>query len=109
MSIDALLHQLTPGLIDIYGNLVDRIILYGSVARGTQTDESDVDVAVLLKSGATREMYEQLLDLVVDLELESGKALSVVRIDYDKFQEWKDVMPFYKNIQREGVLLWQAA
>ena len=109
MSIDTMLHQLIPRLIDIYGNLVDRIILYGSVARGTQTDESDVDVAVLLKSGATREMYEQLLDLVVDLELESGKALSVVRIDYDKFQEWKDVMPFYKNIQREGVLLWQAA
>lgn len=109
MSIDTMLHQLIPRLIDIYGNLVDRIILYGSVARGTQTDESDVDVAVLLKSGATREMYEQLLDLVVDLELESGRALSVVRIDYDKFQEWKDVMPFYKNIQREGVLLWQAA
>ena len=96
-------------MIGIYGDLVDRVILYGSVARGSQTDESDVDVAVLLKSGATKEMYEQLLDLVVDLELESGRALSVVRIDYDKFQEWKDVMPFYKNIQNEGILLWQAA
>lgn len=96
-------------MIGIYGDLVDRVILYGSVARGSQTDESDVDVAVLLKSGATKEMYEQLIDLVVDLELESGRALSVVRIDYDKFQEWKDVMPFYKNIQNEGILLWQAA
>ena len=96
-------------MIGIYGDLVDRVILYGSVARGSQTDESDVDVTVLLKSGATKEMYEQLLDLVVDLELESGRALSVVRIDYDKFQEWKDVMPFYKNIQNEGILLWQAA
>ena len=92
-------------MIGIYGDLVDRVILYGSVARGSQTDESDVDVAVLLKSGATKEMYEQLIDLVVDLELESGRALSVVRIDYDKFQEWKDVMPFYKNIQNEGILL----
>ena len=96
-------------MIGIYGDLVDRVILYGSVARGSQTDESDVDVAVLLKSGATKEMYEQLIDLVVDLELESGRALSVVRIDYDKFQEWKDVMPFYKNIQNEGILVWQAA
>lgn len=109
MNIDTMLNQLIPGLIGIYGDLVDRVILYGSVARGSQTDESDVDVAVLLKSGATKEMYEQLLDLVVDLELESGRALSVVRIDYDKFQEWKDVMPFYKNIQNEGILLWQAA
>ena len=54
-------------------------------------------------------MYEILLDLVVDLELESDKVLSIVRIDYDRFQEWKDVMPFYRNIQNEGVLLWQAA
>ena len=109
MNIDTMLNQLIPSLIGIYGDLVDRVILYGSVARGSQTDESDVDVAVLLKSGATKEMYEQLLELVVDLELESGRALSVVRIDYDKFQEWKDVMPFYKNIQNEGILLWQAA
>ena len=40
---------------------------------------------------------------------EDNRRLSVVRIDYDKFQEWKDVMPFYKNIQNEGILLWQAA
>lgn len=109
MPVENMLKQLIPGLVDIYGGLVDRVILYGSVARGTQTDESDVDVAVLLREGATKEMYERLLDLVVDLELAGDRTLSVVRIDYEQFQEWKDVVPFYKNIQNEGVLLWQAA
>ena len=54
-------------------------------------------------------MREQMLDLVVDLELACGKVLSVLCIDYEKFTEWKDTLPFYKNIRKDGVVLWQAA
>ena len=109
MTVDNALERLVPGLRAIYGNLLVSVILYGSVARGTQTDESDVDIAVIMKSGATREMYDRMLDLVVDLELECARVLSVVRIDYDKFREWENVMPYYRNIKKDGVVLWQAA
>ena len=109
MTLELALQELTPGLRKIYGSLIDSIILYGSTARGTQTEDSDVDVAVLLHPGATKEMREQMIDLVVDLELACGKVLSVLCIDYEKFAEWKDDLPFYKNIRTEGVVLWQAA
>ena len=109
MSIDLALEKLIPGLHEIYGDLIDSVILYGSTARGTQTADSDVDVAILLRAGATKVMRDQMLDLVVDLELACGKVLSVLCIDYDKFAEWKDVLPFYKNIRKDGVVLWQAA
>ena len=106
MSIDLALEKLIPGLQEIYGDLIDSVILYGSTARGTQTADSDVDVAILLRAGATKVMRDQMLDLV---ELACGKVLSVLCIDYDKFAEWKDVLPFYKNIRKDGVVLWQAA
>ena len=109
MTLELVLQVLTPGLRKIYGDLIDSIILYGSTARGTQTEDSDVDVAILLHSGATKAMREQMTDLVVDLELACGKVLSVLCIDYEKFAEWKDALPFYKNIRTEGVVLWQAA
>ena len=109
MTIDLALEKLIPGLQEIYGDLIDSIVLYGSTARGTRTEDSDVDVAILLRAGATKAMREQMLDLVVDLELECGKGLSVLCIDYDKFAEWKDILPFYKNIQKDGIVLWQAA
>lgn len=109
MTYSAALQELVPGLREIYGTLLDSVILYGSTARGTQTDESDVDVAVLLHAGRTKEMRDQMLDLVVDLELACGKVLSVLCIDYEKFSEWRDTLPFYKNIQKDGVVLWQAA
>ena len=86
MTIGLALEKLIPGLQEIYGDLIDSIVLYGSTARGTRTEDSDVD-----------------------LELECGKVLSVLCIDYDKFAEWKDILPFYKNIQKDGIVLWQAA
>ncbi len=52
-------------------------------------------------------MQDQMLDLVVDLELECGRELlSVLCIDYDKFAEWKDIIPFYKNIRKDGVVFY---
>lgn len=109
MTVDMALEQMIPGLRQIYGALIDSVILYGSTAHGTRTDDSDVDVALLMHSGATKEMREQMLDLVVDLELTCGKVLSVLCIDYEKFAEWKDTLPFYQNIQKDGVVLWRAA
>lgn len=103
-----MLEQLTSGLVDIFQNSMVNIILYGSVARGTQTEESDVDIAVLVKA-YTKEMHGRMIDLVVDLELKYNKVLSVLLIDYDKYKEWEDVMPFYKNVKKEGIVLWAAA
>ena len=84
------------------------IILYGSVARGTQTEESDVDIAVIVKR-YMKDMHDKMIDLTVDLELEYNKVLSVLLIDYDNFREWEDVLPFYKNMKKDGIMLWSAA
>ncbi len=84
------------------------IILYGSVARGTQTEESDVDIAVIVKR-YMKDMHDKMIDLTVELELEYNKVLSVLIIDYDNFREWEDVIPFYKNMKKDGTMLWSAA
>lgn len=107
MTIELALRKLTIGLQAIYGDLLDRVILYGSTVWGTWTEDSDIDVAVLLYAGSSKEMHKQMLDLVVDLELDCGKVLSVIRIDYKKYTEWKDILPFYRNIQKDGIVLWQ--
>lgn len=107
-NFQIVLQKLIPGLTEIFQESVKSIILYGSVARGTQTDESDVDIAVIVTS-YTKDMHEQMIDFVVDLELEYDKVLSVLLIDYEKFVEWGNVMPFYKNVKKEGVVLWPAA
>ncbi len=107
-NYNEVLQKLTPELVHIFCDSIYSIILYGSVARGTSTPESDVDIAVIVKS-YTKEMRERMLDILVDLELEYNKVLSVLLIDYDKFREWENAMPFYRNIKQEGITLWPVA
>lgn len=109
MENGRIFQQLIPKIVEIYGDLLVRVILYGSVARGTQTAESDIDIVVMLRSEENADMKERMTDIIVDLELEYNKVLSILRIDYEKFKIWEDTMPFYKNIKKDGVILWQAA
>ena len=102
------LQELVPELVSIFHEEIYSIVLYGSVARGTSTPESDVDIAVIVKSH-TNEMREKMLDTLVDLELEYNVVLSALLIEYDKFKEWENIIPFYQNIKREGITLWPAA
>ena len=109
MTIANALNELSIGLVSIFGSLINSIILYGSVARGTNGEDSDIDIALIMNSAGTSEMHAEMLDLIVDLELSCGKMLSVVQIDQKRFAEWHNLLPFYMNIQKEGVVLWQAA
>jgi len=104
-----LIHELVDGFIKIYGESLGSIILYGSYARGTQSPESDIDIAIIIEQRGMPQQQEALVDFIVDLELKYDKVLSVVDIENHNFMKWKDIMPFYKNVQNEGVVLWRAA
>lgn len=107
-KLQEMFERLLPGLCDIFGSTMKKVVLYGSVARGTNTAESDVDIAIIV-NGYTDEMHDKMIDLAVELELEYGKVLSLILIDYDNFLEWENVLPFYKNVKKEGIVLWNAA
>ena len=83
-----ILDELVAGILAIMKPSVVRIVLYGSVARGTNTEESDVDVAVLVKGQLDKEMEDKLSDLVVDMNLKYDKVFSVIDIDYETFRKW---------------------
>ena len=103
------LGELVEGILSILESQVIRIVLYGSVARGTNTAESDVDIALLLNGNLSRETEDKLSDLIVDLNLKYDIVLSVIDIDFEMFKKWEKVTPFYKNVNEEGVVLWKAA
>lgn len=105
---DILYNDFVEEVKGIYKDNLSAIILFGSMARGTATDESDLDIAILVNID-DKEMYEQLLDAVVKLDLENDVVIATTIIEKNQFDTWKDVLPFYKNINREGIQLWKAA
>lgn len=103
------LTDMSEALRSVYGDLLESVILYGSYARGDQKPDSDVDIAVILKDGNTEKMHDAMVDVVVNYELDMAVTLSVVPIEYDNYLAWSRVLPFYKNIEKEGIVLWKAA
>ncbi len=105
----AIIDEIVSGVLDILNNDVVSIILYGSVARGTETPESDVDIAIIIKNTLNREKRNALNDFFSELDLKYDKLFSAIDIDDSKFQTWKNVIPFYQNVSKEGIVLWKAA
>ena len=53
------LQELVAGILAVMHDNVERIVLYGSVARGTNTAESDVDVAMLVHGALDRDTEDK--------------------------------------------------
>ena len=105
--LSAALKAVVSDMAAIYGESLKSVILYGSYARGEQTPESDVDIALLLDRKPGKRQGERMTDRLAQIELECGKVLSVIDIQKKQFDIWKDSLPFYRNIEKEGIELWK--
>ncbi|HET6468715.1 MAG TPA: nucleotidyltransferase domain-containing protein [Geminicoccaceae bacterium] len=96
-----LLRRLRAELERLYGPRLDRVLLYGSRARGEAREDSDWDVAVILKDydGSLDEHY-RLADLSHDLLLETGEFLTLVPFAPEELSRRTLLM---HNIRREGI------
>lgn len=102
------LQNMCSDLDKVYGDHLEKIVLYGSYARGEETQESDVDIALFVKEGSTEFMHDKMTDIVIEYELEQGVTLSVMPIEVQKYQRWNKTIPFYMNLDKEGIVLWKA-
>jgi len=80
---------------------VDKVILYGSYARGDASDSSDIDLVV--ESGG-KMRNSKIFALGGDLLM----ALPV-RVDVYDILEIANPSTMYENIQREGVIIYDGS
>ncbi len=84
---------------------VSDIILYGSYARGDFDNESDIDIAVIVDSDRPdlKKYRKDIVSLMSDLSMEYEVVISITCIPLSDFVEYRDVLPYYRNIDSEGV------
>lgn len=85
-------------------NLVS-LRLFGSRARGEGTDESDLDVLVVLRR-KNRTICRRIVEeaLGVDLVYDTNLALTILSLEeYQQNREYRT--PFYLNVERESTPL----
>ena len=101
-DIRPILKKLKKGLIQIYGDQVDSILLYGSRARGDERPDSDIDILVVLKDDFNySEMLRLSSELAASLSLENDVVISRAFVSKQQFENRKT--PFLMNVRREAV------
>ena len=108
MLLDDMRKELVKGLTNIFRNNISMIILYGSAARNEATDESDIDIAIILKKQVDHETKQQFFRWVADLDMRYDRVFSIVDIQ-ENMEKWGSVLPFYQNVRKEGIVLWKTA
>jgi nucleotidyltransferase substrate binding protein (TIGR01987 family) len=77
---------------------IDKIILYGSRARGDFRERSDIDLAIVCPA-ATKEHWLEVLDII-------SNADTLLKIDCVQFDKLTETSSLKKAINTEGVTLY---
>ena len=92
---------------DILDGHIAKTILYGSHARGDFDEHSDIDLMLLttLSDDEIRKEKNRIYDLAFDYEMDYGVDISVILKNIVDYQYWLGALPFYDNIEKEGVVV----
>lgn len=103
-ALAELLGKVRSILREHYGERLADVVLHGSVARGTDEPESDVDLLVLLRGELDyfREL-RTLVDLLFPLQLDAERVISALPAAAEEYR--RGTLQLYRNAAREGLAL----
>ena len=84
----------------------DQIILFGSYAKGENTEKSDIDLLIVKKSLKKGREISGLIYKAF-LENEIGVPVDLLTVDYNRYKELNNEIGYvYKTIKEEGKVIY---
>ncbi|RZV36961.1 MAG: nucleotidyltransferase domain-containing protein [Candidatus Acidulodesulfobacterium acidiphilum] len=96
--------ELKKTILGIYPDA--EIILFGSKARGDYTEDSDIDILILLNTEVNSKLEEKIIGDIYDIELKYGLLFGPLIKNINDWNNDYKGNPFLKeNILREGMFI----
>jgi uncharacterized protein len=105
INIESALASVTQKVRQVYDTRLEKIILYGSYARGTQKLDSDVDLMVVLKNAEiTNDKVGVIGSLITEMKEQFNILISIIPVTLQRYSESQRL--FYKNVRKEGIVIY---
>ena len=98
---DPILKRFRAALDELYGDRAERIVLFGSRARGDAREDSDYDIAVFIKSpGTLSDELRRLATVSTDILLDTGAVISAKPFRAGAYRERTG---FMHDLRQDGI------
>ncbi len=103
VPVRAVIAEFRQRLQNWYGDRLNKLILYGSYARGDFHGESDIDLLIVLNDSELSKIREMnsIIDLKLDLMIEHSVLLSTKAVTTEDLLTRQNAI--YHFIRREGI------
>lgn len=104
-QLDDITAQLVSVYRDTYGDAIESIILYGSYARREENAQSDVDIVAIVRGDRIdlQKKLRVIWEATAEIGLENDVVVSPTVVPLDEFEFYKNSLPYYMNIEKEGI------
>lgn len=87
-----------------FGNKIDFILLFGSVARGRATEESDIDLLIV----GDKSIKDEVSKVRTEMDLKHNMLTTIVFKTKKEFEEQHHNSDFLKEVWETGVAVYGA-
>ena len=86
------------------------VYIFGSYARGDYSPESDLDIMLLMNCGHSdvKKFQGVVCKIASRIGLEDDIEVSMTMQDKNTFERRLAILPFYRNVKKEGVTLYES-
>ena len=106
-KLNCILNEYVNSITGVFGDKLKQVILFGSYAREDYSENSDVDVMILVDMDdmELKKYLDDVVSITFDFDMDYDVNISPVLQDVNHFNHWLPAIPFYQNVMSEGVII----
>lgn len=103
MKYDDLLHEIKTELIKVFGDLIVKVVLFGSRTDDTYREYSDYDILVVLAQPVDWRIKDRMLDIMADINIRNDILIDAHIISEQELGTIKGRQPFIERAMSTGI------